>query len=85
MLIGARAGSRSQEHQFMAKGRPGKVLSTLGDSCPYRTIGEVTGLSPGHGMRHAGSQSGVARSRGKRGKEGTAERRTEVIPQIPQG
>lgn len=28
--IGVRAGSRSQEHQFMAKGHPGKVLSTLG-------------------------------------------------------
>lgn len=28
---GQGAGSRSQEYQFMAKGRPGKVLSTLGD------------------------------------------------------
>lgn len=84
--IGVRAGSRSQEHQFMAKGRPGKVLSTLGDFCPYRTQGEVTGLSPDMGWGLQGATEGVARSRGKRGKEGTAERRwSEVISANPTG
>lgn len=70
----------------MAKGHPGKVLSTLGAFCPYSTQGEVSGLSPDMGWGLQGAREDVARSGGKRGKEGTAERRwPEVISINPIG